>query len=117
MFRSKFVIPALSVVCLLASQAVVPSVASASPLRENIPVRAMTTNKIKMVNLNLANNTGSVLEVKVGDQPLTIEAGKTAKISAPAGTKIVVTASANHEVGSTLAELSNDISGATLRVN
>ena len=36
----------------------------------------------KMVNLNLANNTGASLDVKVGETPMTIENGKTVKISA-----------------------------------
>jgi hypothetical protein len=119
MFRSKFVVPALSVVCLLASQAVIPAVASASTLRvrPNTSVQPLIHSKSKMVDMNIANNTGSVLEVKVGDTPMKIETGQTVKVSAPAGTKIIVTASSNHEVGSTLAELTTDLAGATIRVN
>src|ERR1700742_888154 len=75
MFRLKFMIPALSVACLVASQAVVPTMAMASPLK-TVPSIHASYGK-HMVNLNLANSTGATLEVKVGDTPMSIEAGKT----------------------------------------
>jgi hypothetical protein len=116
MFRSKLIIPALSAVCLFSSQAVVPPPVMASPLRTNLSIQPIFGNK--MVKLNLANNTGSPLDVKVGDTPMTIAPGKTVPVSAPAGTKItVVTAFATHGVGTVLAEISPDMSGATIRVN
>ena len=117
MFRSKFIVPALSAVCLLASQAVVPTPVFASVLRADHPVMPMFRGN-KMVNLNLANKTTTPLDVKVGETPMTIEPGKTVKISAEAGSKItVVTASATHAAGSVLAEISKDLSGATISIN
>ncbi len=116
MFRSKLIVPALSVACLFASQAVVPTLAMASPLRTNISVQPMFGNK--MVNLNLANNTTSSLDIKVGETPMTIEAGKTVQIKAAAGTKITVaTASATRAAGSVLAEVTSELGGATIRIN
>ena len=116
MFRSKLIIPALSVACLVASQAVVPTMAMASPLK-TVPSVHATFGK-HMVNLNLANSTSAPLDVKVGDTPMTIEAGKTVKISAAPGTKITLaTASGTREAGSLLAEVSGDLSGATIRIN
>ena len=116
MFRSKLIVPALSVACLFAAQAVVPAVAMASPLHANVSVQPMFGTK--MVNLNLTNNTTTTLEVKVGETPMTIAAGQTVKVSAAAGTKIIyVNTSATHTAGTVLAQLSGEMSGATIRVN
>jgi hypothetical protein len=123
MFRSKLIVPALSVACLLASQAVVPSMAlAAAPVRSIIATAPTTgttsTAKVKMVHLSLANNTSSPIEVTVGDTPATVAAGETVKLSAPAGAKIVVaTATATHPAGSVLAEVTPALSDATIRIN
>jgi hypothetical protein len=56
--------------------------------------------------------------VLVGETPVTLAVGEMVKISAPAGAKITVaTASTNHAAGSVLAQISKDLSGATIRVN
>jgi hypothetical protein len=117
MFRSKLIVPALVVACLLGSQAVVPSVASASVLRAaDHSVLPMFGNKV--VKLSLANNTSNALDVKVGETPMTIAPGATVQVSAPAGTKIVVaTATSSHAAGDVLAEVSSELSGATIRIN
>jgi hypothetical protein len=116
MFRSKFIVPALSVACLLASQAVVPTLAMASsPLRAIV---AQSPAGGHLVHVNLANNTGSPLDVKIGETPATIAAGETVNVSAPAGTKITVVAgSPTRAAGSVLAEVSKELSGATIRIN
>jgi hypothetical protein len=117
MFRSKLIVPALSVMCLLASQAVVPSLAMASsPLRAI--VAAAPVPGAKMVHLNLCNNTTTSLDMKVGDTPVTLAVGETVQLSAPAGAKItLLTAVTTHEAGSIVAEVSKDMSGATIHVN
>jgi|GEM_PF-2610787 len=117
MFRSKLIIPALSVMCLLGSQAVVPSIAMAeSPLRAIVAAQPLAG--AKMVHLNLANSTGSPLDLLIGETAVTLAVGETVKVSAPAGAKITVaTASTNHAAGSVLAQISKDLSGATIRVN
>jgi hypothetical protein len=123
MFRSKLIVPALAVACLLASQAVVPSMALASaPVRAIVATAPATGTapaaKIKMVHLNLANKTNSALDVTVGETPVTVAAGETVKLSAPTGAKIVVaTATATHPAGDLLAQVSSDLSGATLNIN
>lgn len=116
MFRSKLIVPALSVACLFASQAVLPTVAMASPVK-TVPSLHATFGK-HMVNLNLANSTSAPLDVKVGETPMTIAPGKTVKISAAPGTKITLaTASGTREAGVVLAEVSGELSGATIRIN
>jgi hypothetical protein len=123
MFRSKLIVPALAVVCLLGSQVVVPSMALASgPVRAIVATAPTTgttaTAKTKMVHLSLANKSSSPLDVTVGETPVTVAAGETVKVSAPAGAKIVVTtATATHAAGETLAQVSPDLSGATININ
>jgi hypothetical protein len=116
MFRSKLIVPALSVVCLLASQAVVPTLAVASPLRTNISMQPFFG--AKMVKLSLTNNTSNPVDIKVGDSPMTIAPGKTQLVTAPAGTMITfVSAVSNHAAGAVLTQLSTDMSGATIHIN
>jgi hypothetical protein len=121
MFRSKLIVPALAVACLLGSQAVIPSMALASgPVRAIVATApsATTSAKTKMVHLNLANKSSSPLDVTVGETPVTVAAGETVKLSAPAGAKIVVaTATATHAAGDLLAQVSSDLSGATININ
>ena len=123
MFRSKLIVPALAVACLLASQAVVPTVALASapaPVRSIVATTSTTAPaaKAKMVHLNLANSTSGALDVTIGETPVTVAAGETVKLSAPVGAKIVVTtATTNHAAGDMLAQISPELSGATLRIN
>lgn len=116
MFRSKLIVPALSAVCLLASQAVVPSASAAmSPLRAII---AQSPAGAKMVKLSLSNQSGGPLDVTVGETPVTVAAGETVKLSAPVGAKIkVATATSTREAGAVLAEVSKDLSDATIRIN
>lgn len=115
MFRSKLMIPALSAVCLLASQAVVPSAFAASPLRAIV---AQSPAGAKMVKLNLTNSSSAALDLKVGETALTIAVGETIKLSAPEGAKIVVaTATGTREAGSIIAQVSRDLSDANIRIN
>lgn len=116
MFRSKLMIPALSAVCLLASQAVVPSVAmAASPLRAIV---AQSPAGAKMVKLNLTNSSAAPLDLKVGETAVTLAAGETVKLSAPEGAKIVVaTATSTREAGAVIAQVSRDLSDANIRIN
>ncbi len=118
MFRAKLIVPALSVVCLLASRAVVPSaaLAASSPLRAI--VAAQPVAGARMVHLNLANGTASAMELKIGETPVTLAAGETVKVSAPAGTKIVLAAAVGERAaGEVLAQVSKATSGATIHIN
>jgi hypothetical protein len=117
MFRSKLIVPALTFSCLLASQAVVPTVALASPLHMHLAAQP-SFGGIKMVKLSLANNTSAPIDVKVGDTPMTIAPGKTVPVSAPAGTEITMTTAVpTHAAGSVLGKISPEMSGATIHVN
>jgi hypothetical protein len=93
-----------------------PIVASAAPLRAATPVHAFLY--ARNVSLTLRNDTGETLMLKVGDKAMTIDAGKSADVKAPAGTAVVVTqATAKHAAGEQLLVLSSDVSGATLRIS
>jgi hypothetical protein len=116
MFRSKLIVPVLSIACLFAAQAVVPTVAMAAS-----PIRVIVATPIagsRLVHLNLVNSTASTMDVKVGETAVTLAAGETVKVTAPVGTKITFAGeSATHATGSLLAEVSSGLSDATIRIN
>ena len=108
-FRKPLAI-ALSAACLLSSQAVF-----ASSLR-NVPVHAMFA-KTSSVHLNLHNISESTVELKVGEQVVTIAAGKTISVNVPPGTKIVTnTATKLHPAGELVFEAASDFNNATVSI-
>lgn len=117
MFTAKSIVPALVVVCLLGLQAAVPSASAASsPLRAI--VAAQPVAGARMIHLNLANSTTNAMELKIGETPVTLAAGETIKVTAPAGAKIVLTAAVGERAtGEVLAEVTNYLAGATIRLN
>jgi hypothetical protein len=57
--------------------------------------------KTTTIKLNLRNDTGSAMEVKVGDKVMTLDPGKPVSLKVDVGTRIVAnSATPNHEVGS-----------------
>jgi len=90
----------------------------AAPTSISSPVHAMFgKTKISTVKLNLRNDTGSSLEVLVGDKPMTLEPGKLVNVEVPVGTRIIAnSATPNHAVGSLIEEVIKDHSGATIAI-
>ncbi len=100
----------ISAACLLSSQAVF-----ASSVR-NVPVHAMFA-KTSTVHLNLHNISDAVVELKVGDQVITIAAGKTISVNVPPGTRIVTnTATKLHPAGELVFEAASDFNNATVSI-
>jgi hypothetical protein len=95
---------------LLAAPAVYAAPAVSSP------VHAMfSKSKTSTVKLSLRNDTGSAMEVKVGDKVMTLDPGKPVNLDLEVGTRIVAnTATPNHAVGSIIEEVIKDHSGATI---
>jgi len=80
------------------------------------PVHAMFA-KSKTVNLALRNDSGSPLELKVGDKVMSLDAGKTVALKLPEGTRIVVNAAApKHPAGELIAEASTDLDDTTVAI-
>jgi hypothetical protein len=106
--RSVF-IAAVTVVCMGASTAVYARTADTPTLTY------VGFTKTKTVTLNLRNDSGAAMELKVGDSLMTIDNGKTVKVKLPVGTRIITnTATATRKAGSLVEEVSNDLNDATI---
>lgn len=89
---------------------------NASALSITSPVHA-SYGKTKDVAINFRNDTSAPLELKVGDNLMKVEAGKTLALHLPVGTKVVAnTATPNLTAGSLIAEVATYLSGATLSI-
>jgi len=113
MKRHNLVTIAVVATSLLAAPAIY-----AAPASIMSPVHAMfSKTKISTVKFNLRNETGSPLEVLVGDKPMTLEPGKLVALDLPVGTRIVAnSATPNHAVGSVIEEVIKDHAGATITI-
>ncbi|HEX3969003.1 MAG TPA: hypothetical protein VHW70_13630 [Edaphobacter sp.] len=102
---------AVVAISLLAGPAVYAAPASLSS-----PVHAMfAKTKTSTVKLNLRNDSGSPMEVKVGDKVMTLDPGKPVALDLEVGTRIVAnSATPNHTVGSLIEEVVKDHNGATI---
>lgn len=99
----------LAVASMFASEAVY-----AAPAAPHVPVRAMFA-KAKMVKFNLRNDGSAPLTLKVGDDVVTLDAGKTKAMELPVGTRIVrQDATATQPSGAVVTEVSKELSGVTL---
>ena len=73
--------------------------------------------KSKTVKFAVRNDSGSLIELKVGDQVMSLDAGKTLSLKLPVGTRILVnTATAKRQAGDLIAEASSDLENATLTI-
>jgi hypothetical protein len=73
--------------------------------------------KTKTIKFNLRNDSGAAMELKVGDNVMTLEAGKTLELKLPVGTRILTNApTPTHQAGSLVAQVSNDLSDTTIAI-
>ena len=91
-----------------------PVYVHAAPAGSDAPVHAVLA-KSKTVKLAVRNDSGVSAELKVGDQVMSLEAGKTVGLKLPVGTRIVMnSATPNHPAGELLTEVSTDLNNTTL---
>ena len=71
------------------------------------PVHALyRSNGQRTIKINLRNDTGAPLELKIGDKVATLQAGQVVSEKLPVGTRITTnTATAIHKVGDVIAEI------------
>jgi len=88
----------------------------AAPLGISSPVYSMfARTKSTTVKLSLRNDSGSAMEVKVGDKVMTLDPGKQVTLSLEVGTRIVANSNTpNHPAGSLIEEVISDHNGATI---
>jgi hypothetical protein len=102
-------VTALALVSTPALHAATTSIAS--------PVHAIFT-KVKMVKVHLRNDSGSQIELRVGDSLMKIENGQTLNLNLATGTKVLTnTATPKLTAGSVIAEVAPYLDGATLSIH
>jgi len=105
----------LSIAVAAISLFAVPAV-YAAPASISSPVHSMfAKTKSTTVKLSLRNDSGSAMEVKVGDKIVTLDPGKPVTLNLEVGTKIVANSTTpNHPAGSLIEEVISDHNGATI---
>jgi hypothetical protein len=88
----------------------------AGPASVPSSVHAMfAKTKSATVKLSLRNDSGSPMEVKVGDKVMTLDPGKPVSLNLEVGTRIVANSTTpNHPAGSLIEEVIKDHNGATI---
>ena len=88
----------------------------AAPLSITTPVHAFFS-KEKMVSVSFRNDSGAPVELKVGDNLMKVDTGKTIALHLAVGTKVLAnTATPNLTAGSVIAQVDTYLSGATLSI-
>ena len=73
--------------------------------------------KTKTVKVALCNSSGSPLQLKVGDEIVSLDAGKSVSLKLAVGTRIVVnSATEKHPAGELIAEASTSLDNTTLTI-
>ena len=92
------------------------SLVYAAPSDTPSPAHA-TVAKGKTVKFSVRNDSGTSFELKLGDQVLAIDAGKTVDLKLPVGTQITMNSSTDkHKAGDLIAEVSTQFANATLAI-
>ena len=95
---------------------VTPHIVYATPVNFHSPLNAMFA-KEKTVKLSLKNGSGSSVEVKVGEEVMTLTAGQAVNLNVPVGTRIVAnTDTGTVKAGTLIAEVSKELSGSVVTV-
>ena len=101
-------------VVVAASLSASPAVYAATSV--HAPVHAMFS-KSKTIKFTITNDTSAPMELKAGDQMITVDAKKSTTVNLAEGTRIVCnSASPTHEAGSLIAEVNSQLSGATIHI-
>ena len=108
---NRFTVVALVATSLLAAPAVY-----AAPAAISSPIHAMFT-KTKLVKLSIRNDSGTPMDIKIGDKVMTLAPGKPVDLTLPVGTRILAkSATPNHEAGSLIEEVISEHNGATISI-
>jgi hypothetical protein len=104
------------IVAVFASSLLAAPAVYAAPASISSPVHAMfAKTKSTTVKLSLRNDSGSAMEVKVGDKVMTLDPGKPVTLNLEVGTRIVANSTTpNHAAGSLIEEVISDHNGATI---
>ncbi|MCU1322319.1 MAG: hypothetical protein JWM43_1968 [Acidobacteriaceae bacterium] len=81
------------------------------------PIHAMFA-KGKTIQISLRNDTASDIQLRAGDDAMTLVAGKTLSVKLVPGTRIVTSSdTATHKAGDLVVEVSASLNGATIAIH
>ena len=104
----------LIIIAAVVAAMVTPHIVYATPVNFHAPLNAMFA-KEKTVKLSLKNGSSSSVEVKVGEEVMTLTAGQAVNLNLPVGTRIVAnTDTATVKAGTLIAEVSKELSGSVV---
>jgi hypothetical protein len=110
--RIRFVVPAAILVAGFMASPAVYAAASDVPT----PVR-VSFSKGQNVKVALRNDSGSPMQLKVGEQVVSLDPGKTVAMKVPVGTRIVMnSATSTHPAGELIAEVNSSLDNTTLAI-
>ena len=106
----------LAITAAVVAAMITPHIVYASPVNLHTSLNAMFA-KEKTVKLSLRNGSTSSVEVKVGEELMTLTAGQAVNLNLPVGTRIVAnTDTSTVKAGTLIAEVSKELSGAIVTV-
>ena len=107
------------IIAVVAASLLATPAVYAAPASISSPVHAMfSKTKSTTVKLSIRNDSGTAMEVKVGDQVMTLDPGKPVTLKLEVGTRIVAnTATPSHPAGSLIEEVIKDHDGATIVIH
>jgi hypothetical protein len=107
------------IIAVVAASLLAAPAVYAAPANISSPVHAMfSKTKSTTVKLSIRNDSGTAMEVKVGDQVMTLDPGKPVTLKLEVGTRIVAnTATPSHPAGSLIEEVIKDHDGATIVIH
>ena len=109
--KSAFVLATLAVT-------LAPSAAFASSLHVSPSVHAFFGEKVKTIHFNLRNASGAPIELKAGDQVMTVASGQTMELKLATGTRVINTVKSDkREAGAVICEVSSALSDSTVVLN
>jgi hypothetical protein len=104
-----FVLPAVAAFCLVA-----PSI---TVLAQTAPAAQTQTKKVKPVKFTISNTTKTPIDLKTGEEQMTIAAGESRSVKAAPGSKIVTTSdSAAGQSGTVITEVTDSMNGSTVNL-
>ena len=88
----------------------------AAPTSIVSPIHA-AFGKQKMVKISFFNDSGTPIELKIGDEIVKLDTGKTIDLHLAVGVRVLSnTATSKMTVGTVIAEVAPSLNGATLRI-
>src|SRR5438309_12067431 len=110
--KTRTLLAAAAVVVLLPSS----HAALAASTSFHAPLHAMFA-KEKSVKLSLRNSSAAAIELKVGENLMTIAPGQSINVDLPVGTRIVANSSTSSiQSGTLIAQVSKELTGAVLNL-